>query len=214
MSESIILPNGEAVNALWAESILLRSIGQDPSIEIKGGESPRMFMEHQARIQPVYIVGAIDGVLNPSSSSSVVARTYSMDYAKVCAASSWTFGAWIEVPDGATKVSIMIQRQDGGGGTASIVYGLDGSIDGVNGIITTNTSGGGGFVCGLRDKTDTPPTRYQPYWHTNAMPINAASQYTFPQINQTFSLPPYVRVAVYNNDAAVPFTCDIFVVVS
>lgn len=213
MSESVILPNGEEAEIIESRSILSRGIASDPNIDAKGGESPSFYLDKFSKIQPVYIIGALPGVLSSSSSSSMVTRTYGLDSDKVCAAGAWTFGTFIEVPDGATKVSIMVKRKDNNGAVVNYsTYGLDGSLDGVTGFLTATSPANNGLVNGLRDKTLTPPTQYFPEWITHPSPNLGAANYPVPALNQTMALPPWVRVALYNNDAAA-VTFDLFVVV-
>lgn len=214
MSDQVELFNGEDAEVIMANSILLRSIGSDANIDAKGGESPAMYFDKFSRIQPVYIVGALPGVLSSSSSSAVVARTFQLDSAQACLPLAWKFGAWMKVPDGATKVSVMVKRTDAGVGTSFAYYGIDGSTDGVTGFLTASAPGNNGFVCGIRDKTINPPTQNYPEWHTHPNPNLGAAGNPVSALNNIFALPPYVRVAVWNPDAIVTFTFDMFVVVS
>lgn len=213
MSESVILPNGEEAEIIESRSILSRGIASDPNIDAKGGETPSFYLDKFSKIQPVFIMGALPGVFSSSSSSSMVTRTYGLDSDKVCASGAWTFGTFIKVPDGATKVSIMVKRKDNNAAVVNYsMYGLDGSLDGVTGFLTTSSPANNGFVNGLRDKTFTPPTQYLPEWVTHPAPNLSAGNFTAPELNQTMALPPWVRVAVYNWDAAA-VTFDLFVVV-
>lgn len=132
MSEQVLLPNGEEADVVLANSINLRSIGSDANIDAKGGESAQMYFDKFSRIQPVYIVGALAGILPSSPAATVVTRTTQSDTVTAIGAGAGDVGTAVLVPDGATSVIAGFVTTAFTVAPAASTVGWQGSPDGVN----------------------------------------------------------------------------------
>lgn len=189
MSEQVLLPNGEEADVVLSNSIALRGIASDPNMDLKGGEAPQMYFDKFSRIQPVYIVGALSGVLPSSSSSTVVNRTTQSDVKVINLASGKNYGTALAVPSGATGIiaGFVCTAFTAGGPGNNLTLQWEGSDDGVN-FGTSDALDQTQIACtAVGDGATTWPA--------------ATAGTTSSTSPARRALPPYVRACIVSNSA-------------